>query len=104
MKSWAGPHQYYIPDSPHDNLFILQDQWYLHCRSIVKNHRSGACTVNSKREEVCLHPVPSVEYQFLLIFFKEILGLLLFFFLTVYDCFVVVGVRAFSNLLIIVKI
>ena len=69
-----------------------------------KNHRSRARTADRKREEVCLHPYPGVGSQRILILFREILGLLIFYVLTVYTILVVVGGQDFSNILIIVKI
>ena len=69
-----------------------------------KNYRSKARTADSEREEVCLHLESGIGSQNLLIFFKEIFGLLICCFLTIYAIPVVVGGQAFSNLLIIVKI
>ena len=68
------------------------------------NHRSRARTADSEREDLCLHPVPSILSQRLLVLFKEIPGLIIFCFLGVYTILVVVGGQAFSDLLIIFKI
>ena len=69
-----------------------------------KKYRSRARTADSEWEEVCHHPALGVGSQRLLVLFKEILGLLLCYFLTVYAIIMVVVGQAFSNILIMVKI
>ena len=72
--------------------------------TLRKNHRSRTRIADSEREGVCIHPAPGVGYQRLLILFKETLGLIICWVLTVYAIIVVVGGQAFSNFLITVKI